>query len=60
MDFYNSIMNRKYISYKSIPNYNGTKTLLKNVLISEKDVLPEFYIDKKALEKWKYFKGAKK
>lgn len=41
------------------PNYDGKKTLLNDILIDEKDVPKEFFIDKDSLDKWKYLKGAK-
>jgi DNA (cytosine-5)-methyltransferase 1 len=54
------MIDRKIWTIKVEPNYNGTHVLLKDIILSEKDVPAEFFIDKKALTKWKYLKGAKK
>jgi len=44
---------------KTIPNYSGKRTLLKDIL-EEGKVSEEFYIDENDAEKWSYLKGAKK
>ena len=44
---------------KTIPNYSGPQTTLGDILIDEKDVPKEFFIDIESLEKWKYLKGSK-
>ena len=41
------------------PNYDGKRTVLSDIIIDEKDVPDEFFIDKKSIDKWKYLKGAK-
>jgi len=41
------------------PNYNGKKIVLRDVLIDEKKVPPEFFINDKDFKKWEYLKGAK-
>ena len=46
-------------SFKSIPNYDGETTPLKDVLESE-NIPKEFYIDSDMIDKWNYLKGAKK
>lgn len=43
-----------------IPTYNGDRTNLKDILIDEKDVPEEYYIDEASIDKWKTLKGAKK
>jgi len=48
-----------YYTTRVIANYDGEKTTLGDILIDEKDVPKEFYIDKLELEKWQYQKGAK-
>ena len=52
--------NGKVYTVKTLPKYTGKKTVLRDVLQNEKDILEEFFIDKKNLDKWKYEKGAKK
>jgi len=54
------MINGEYFSHKYIPNYNGKYKLLKDILIPNKEVPLDFFIDKSDLEKWKYLKGAKK
>ncbi len=48
-----------YYTTRVTANYDGEKTTLGDILIDEKDVPKEFYIDKVELEKWQYQKGAK-
>ena len=48
-----------YYTTRVIANYDGEKTTLGDILIDEKDVPKEFYIDNGELEKWQYQKGAK-
>jgi len=53
-------INRKIYTIESKPNYDGERIYIKDILITdEKKVPPEFYIDKKDLDKWTYLKGAK-
>ncbi len=49
----------KVYTVKVTQNYNGPFQTLGEVLISEKDVPAEYYINKDDFEKWKYLKGAK-
>jgi len=44
---------------KTAPNYNGSKTVLSDVL-QNGEVTPEFFIDENDKPKWEYLKGAKK
>ena len=53
------IIKNKVYTIKTIPNYSGPQITLGDILINEKDVPKEFFIDINSLEKWKYLKGAK-
>ncbi len=44
---------------KAKPDFDGPFTVLKNLILNG-EVADDFYIDDAALEKWAYFKGAKK
>lgn len=48
----------KIFTAKTQPDYDGKRVVLGDVLTDE-DVAPEFFIDKKDEEKWTYLKGAK-
>ena len=48
-----------YYTTRVTANYNGKKSTLGDILIDEKDVPKEFYINDNELEKWQYQKGAK-
>ncbi|MBC8523710.1 DNA (cytosine-5-)-methyltransferase [PVC group bacterium] len=54
------MINRIVYTGKGTPIYSGKKTTLSDVLIEEKDVPSEFFIEKEDKEKWMYLKGAKK
>ena len=49
----------KVITMKTKPQYNGSKTMLGDIL-QNGDVSAEFYIDKNDKPKWEYLKGSKK
>lgn len=51
---------RKVYTLEVKPKYSGKRKVLGDVLIDEKDVPAEFFLDKKSLDKWQYLKGAKK
>ena len=53
------IINNKVYTIRSEANYSGRQTTLGDILIDEKDVPKEFFLDSSNLEKWKYLKGAK-
>lgn len=53
------MINRKVHTFKTIPVFEGPYTLLKDILINEKEVPKEYFIDEADLEKWSYLKGAK-
>ncbi|MCF6276357.1 MAG: DNA (cytosine-5-)-methyltransferase [Candidatus Magasanikbacteria bacterium] len=59
--FYNSgiMIDNKIYTKKVHPKYNGKKVILKDVLIDEKHVPEEFFIDEKTFERWKYLKNSK-
>jgi DNA (cytosine-5)-methyltransferase 1 len=42
------------------PDFRGTKATLGKILIDEKDVPEQFFIDNSTLERWRYLKGTKK
>jgi DNA (cytosine-5)-methyltransferase 1 len=54
------IENRKVITRKVFPEFKGTRAMLKDILVSYKDVGKEYFLLENDLEKWKYMKGAKK
>lgn len=45
---------------KTKPNWEGNATLLGDLLLDEKDVPEEFFIDKTDADRWEYLKGPKK
>lgn len=49
----------KVYTTKTVPNYDGNKTVLADVL-QNGEVTPEFFIDENDKPKWEYLKGAKK
>jgi DNA (cytosine-5)-methyltransferase 1 len=59
--FHNSglFINGKVYTAKTTPVYNGSKTVLGDVL-QNGEVTDEFFIDEQDLSKWSYLKGAKK
>jgi len=48
----------KVFTIKTIPNYDGKRTVLADVL-QNGEVTPEFFIDENDKPKWEYLKGAK-
>tara|TARA_B100001250_G_C19816068_1_gene798478 strand:- start:5308 stop:6564 length:1257 start_codon:yes stop_codon:yes gene_type:complete len=57
------MFNREFISYKVDSIYKRKKILLKDIIIKNKDVPEEFFVDKKVAEDkekgWAFHKGAK-
>jgi DNA (cytosine-5)-methyltransferase 1 len=47
-------------SYFSIPNYNGSKMVLKDILEKEENLCTSLLLNDIEIEKMKYHKGAKK
>ena len=60
------MMDGKYYTYKSIPNYTGTYMTLGDIVLGadepelRKTITEDFYIKDSDREKWERFKGAKK
>jgi len=55
------MIDRQVNTVKTIPDYKGDYTLLRDVVIHDEEVIPqEFIINNKDEQKWKYLKGAKK
>lgn len=54
------ILNGKVTTMKTAPNYEGKRTLLKDILIPADEVPQEYFIDESEIDKWNYLKGAKK
>jgi len=52
-------INREVLTYKSIPTHTGKFFTLGDVVISEKDVPDEYFINEDELPKWRFHKGAK-
>lgn len=50
---------RQVFTLEVKPDYRGKKILMQNIIINEKDVPAEFFINKKDFPRWKYLKGAK-
>jgi DNA (cytosine-5)-methyltransferase 1 len=42
------------------PVHSGTSTTLGDILLNDKDVAPQFFLDEKSLPQWRYMKGAKR
>lgn len=54
------MIDRKVVTVGTTPEYKGKRINLADVLIDEKDVPLEYYINKKDFPRWKYLKGPKK
>ena len=54
------MINRQVYTSKGSPIYDGKFTILKDIVLDEKEVPKEFYIANDVLDKWKYLKGRKK
>ena len=54
------MINGKVVTIKVEPEYEGKKTILKNIVADRKNIEEEFFIKDDELEKWKYLKGAKR
>ena len=49
----------KVLTMRTKPDYRGKKKKLSDILIPEKEVPQEFFIQKNELARWKYLKGGK-
>ena len=60
--FFNAgvMFGRSVFTFAVTPDYKGKRTTLGDVIIPEKDVPEEFFIDEKDLRRWEYLKGGKK
>lgn len=54
------IIGEKVYTLPTKADYAGSRTVLRDILIDEKDVPQEYFINPKDLPRWKYLKGAKK
>ena len=54
------MINRKVYTGKTTSSYRGKQIVLRDILVPESEVPPEFYIEEAVLDKWRYQKGAKK
>ena len=50
---------RKVCTFDVVADYSGKKLTLGELLVDEKDVPEEFFIDENELPKWEYLKGGK-
>ncbi|MBU0536463.1 MAG: DNA (cytosine-5-)-methyltransferase [Nanoarchaeota archaeon] len=53
------IIDRKVLTSKAYPSYDGKKVVLKDILLHEKEVPEEFFINGD-MKQWRYLKGAKR
>lgn len=54
------MIDRELMTLKTRPEHSGHQSTLGSVLLSDKEVPKEYFIDKNELERWKYLKNAKK
>ncbi len=54
------MIDRKVFTIKTTPQYKGKHICLGDILLNEKEIPEEFFINKNDLKKWEYLKGAKK
>lgn len=54
------MFNGQIYTVKVKPQYEGKRTVLEDILLSEDEVDQEYYIPESDLDKWTYLKGAKK
>lgn len=54
------IINREITTIKTKPEYSGPRITLGSVLLPNKEVPEEYFIDNKDLKRWTYLKNAKK
>ncbi|HMT55472.1 MAG TPA: DNA (cytosine-5-)-methyltransferase [Candidatus Saccharibacteria bacterium] len=53
------IIERQVFTAKTVPKYEGKYITLAEIIIDEKDVPAEYFIDESKLSQWVYLKGAK-
>lgn len=54
------LIGEKVYTLHTKPEYTGERTPLGKIILDEKKVLPEYFINPKNLDRWKYLKGGKK
>lgn len=52
-------INRHVITYEVKPQHDGSRITLRDIIVDEKNVPKEFFIESKDMSKWEYLKGAK-
>lgn len=55
-----AMQNGKVVTMKTVPQYNGPKTLLADIVVADSEVPERFFIAPDKLERWEYLKGPKK
>jgi DNA (cytosine-5)-methyltransferase 1 len=53
------IVDGNVFTSKVFPSYEGKRVTIKDILLPEKEVPDNFFIDENSLERWQYLKGAK-
>ena len=53
------MINKEIYTIETTPVYEGKKTTLGEIILLNGAVTPEFYVEEKAIKKWKYLKGSK-
>lgn len=53
------MINSHVVTIKTVPEYNGPRITLRDIVIPESEVPEEFFISDEDLKQWKYLKGAK-
>jgi DNA (cytosine-5)-methyltransferase 1 len=54
------MINGKVVTIKVEPEYEGKRTILKNIVADRKNIEEDFFIKDDELKQWKYLKGAKR
>lgn len=54
------MIDRDVWTLKTVPDHDGTYRILGDILLPEKDIPQEYYLDEASISKWMYQKGAKK
>jgi DNA (cytosine-5)-methyltransferase 1 len=53
------IVDRNVWTFSTVPNYQGPRQTLGDIILSNGDVPAEYYLNEDSLPKWEYLKGAK-
>lgn len=54
------LLNGHIYTAKTIPNFDGNKTAIKDIMLETDEVPQDYFISESDFDKWKYLKGAKK